>query len=125
MAADPPKARLLLGRNMRLKQSRDFARVRREGRRQACGSFIANWQVLPPGSATRLGVITAKKLGNAVIRARARRVLREVFRLHQHDLDLPIDLVLVAQRPLVGEDFGAVETAFMTMLRKAGLLKTS
>jgi ribonuclease P protein component len=124
MADDPPPPRRLLGRKMRLKQSRDFARVRREGRRQACGCFIANWQVLPPGSTTRLGVISAGKLGNAVVRARARRLLREVFRLHQHDLAQPVDLVLVAQRPLVGENFGAVETAFMAMLRKAGLLKT-
>jgi ribonuclease P protein component len=125
MAADEPRKRCLLGRDMRLKQARDFARVRRDGRRLACGPFIANWRVLPPGSPTRLGVITAKKLGNAVARARARRLLREVFRLHQHDLARPVDLVLVAQRPLVGEGMPLVEETFMTMLRKAGLLKTA
>jgi ribonuclease P protein component len=110
---------------MRIKQTRDFARVRQDGRRMACGRFIANWRLLPPGSSTRLGVITAKKLGNAVVRARARRLLREVFRLHQHDLARPVDLVLVAQRPIVGEDMQAVEETFMAMLRKAGLLKTA
>jgi ribonuclease P protein component len=108
---------------MRLKQARDFARVRREGRRLACGCFIANWQILPPGSPTHLGVITAKKLGNAVVRTRARRLLREVFRLHQHDLAQPVDLVLVAQPPLVGKGMPVVEEAFMGMLRKARLLK--
>ena len=50
--------------------------------------------------------------------------MREVFRLHQHDLAQPVDLVLVAQKPLVGEDLGAVEIAYMAMLRKAKLLKT-
>jgi len=108
---------------MRLKQARDFARVRREGRRLACGCFIANWQVLPPGASPHLGVITAKKLGSAPVRARARRLLREVFRLHQHDLAQPVDLVLVAQPPIVGKGMPVVEETFMAMLRKARLLK--
>src|SRR6266481_7657893 len=122
--AATPQPRCLLRRRMRLKQSRDFARVRQEGRRLACGCFIANWRTLPPGSETRLGVITAKKLGNAVVRARARRLLREVFRLHQHDLAQPVDLVLVAQRTMVDKGLGPVEDAFVGMLQKARLLKT-
>jgi len=123
MAEAPPPPRRF-GRKMRLKQARDFARVRREGRRLACGCFIANWQALPAGATTRLGVITAKKLGNAPARNRARRLLREVFRLHQHDLAQPVDLVLVAQPPMVGKGMAVVEEAFMTMLRKARLLKS-
>ena len=90
----------------------------------ACGCFIANWRVLPAGTPTRLGVITAKKLGNAVVRSRARRLLRETFRLHQYDLAQPVELVLVAQRSIVEMGLPTVEEAFMTMLRKARLLKT-
>ena len=123
MAGEEPQPRRLFGRKMRLKQARDFARVRREGRRLACGGFIANWQVLPPGSQTHLGVITARKLGNAVIRTRARRLLREVFRLHQHELSQPVDLVLVAQPPLVGKNMAVVDEMYLGMLRKAKLLK--
>jgi ribonuclease P protein component len=118
-----PQPRLLMGRAMRLKQSRDFARVRREGHRMACGCFIANWQTLSPEAPMHLGVITAKKLGNAVIRARARRLLREVFRLHQHDFARPVDLVLVAQGPIVGKGMDTVEEAFMKLMRNAKLLK--
>lgn len=123
MPGEPPLRRPL-GRHMRIKQSRDFARVRRLGRRVPCGCFIANWQMLPAGSGTRLGVITAKAIGNAVARARARRLLREVFRLHQHDLAQPVDFVLVAQRSIAGKRLGAIEEAFMAMLRKSGLLKS-
>jgi ribonuclease P protein component len=125
MAATEPQKRRLLGRNMRLKQARDFARVRRDGRRLACGCFIANWRLLPPEAVMRLGVITAKRLGNAVVRARARRLLREAFRLHQHDFAQPVDMVLVAQKPILGQDFAVVDEAFMEMLRKAKLLKTA
>lgn len=121
MPGEPPKRRF--SRRMRLKQGRDFARLKRAGRRQACGCFIANWQILPAGSPTRLGVITAKSIGNAVVRARARRLLREVFRLHQHDLAQPMDLVLVAQRSIVGRDLAGVEEPFLALWRKTGLMK--
>ncbi|HZV36333.1 MAG TPA: ribonuclease P protein component [Verrucomicrobiae bacterium] len=116
--------RLRFGREMRLKQSRDFARVRQQGRRMVCGCFIANWHVLPPGSGMRLGVITAKKLGGAVVRSRARRLLREVFRLHQHDFAEPVELVLVAQRTIVDMDLRDVDEAFLAMLRKGRLMKS-
>ncbi|MDB6019696.1 MAG: ribonuclease protein component [Pedosphaera sp.] len=108
---------------MRLKQARDFSRVRREGRRLVCGCLIANWQGLGAESASRLGVITTKKLGNAVVRARARRLLREAFRLHQHELVQPVDLVLVAQRSIVGKGLAAVESDLLAAWRRGGILK--
>jgi ribonuclease P protein component len=79
---------------------------------------------LPPDSRSRLGVITASRIGNAVLRNRTRRLLRETFRLHQHELTAPVDLVLVARSGLVGKPFAEVEKDFLTMLRKAGLFKT-
>jgi ribonuclease P protein component len=108
---------------MRLPHGRDFARIRRDGRRSSCGYFIINWRILPPGSTLRLGVITSKRVGNAVKRARARRLLREVFRRHQHDVARPVEIVLVAQPSMVGKGMGFIEDAYLAMLRKAGLLK--
>jgi ribonuclease P protein component len=122
MAASTPP-RLPFGRAARIKQSRDFARVRRTGERLALGCLIANWQRLPVNSASRLGVITSGRIGGAVVRNRARRLLRETFRLHQHDLAGPVDLVLVARPSIVGRGFAEVERDFLTTLRKARLLK--
>ena len=119
----PGTPKLSLRRRQRLKQSRDFARVRRAGRRLASGCLIVNWQELPQGSQTRLGVITTRKLGNAVVRARARRLLREAFRLHQHDLEMPVDLVLVAQRTIVGKGLAPVESDLLAAWRRGGILK--
>jgi ribonuclease P protein component len=87
--------------------------------------MIANWRALPTGSKARLGVITTKALGNAVIRARVRRLLREAWRLHQHELNQAVDMVLVAHRSIVGRKFAEVEGDYVTALRRAGLLKTS
>ncbi len=115
--------RLGLGRQARIKQGRDFARVRQEGERMVYGCLIANWVRLPADSRCRLGVITSGKIGGAVERSRARRLLREGFRLHQHELVQPLELVLVARRSIVGKAFAEVEKDFLTTMRKARLLR--
>lgn len=122
MAAESPKP-LKFSRAMRIKQGRDFSRIRQEGQRLVIGCLIANWRPLPPESKIRLGVITSRKIGNAVVRNRARRLMREVFRTHQHDLAQPVDLVLVARPSIAGKELRSVEKDFLTTLRKAGLLK--
>lgn len=115
--------RLSFGRSQRLKQNRDFSRVRQTGQRLVCGCLIANWFTLPAGAGTRLGVVTSGKLGNAVVRSRARRLLRESFRLHQHEFAQPVELVLVARPSIVGRRLAEVEKDFLAAARKAGLLK--
>ena len=122
MGGDSPK-RLGFGRAARIKQGRDFSRVRREGERLALGCLVANWQRLPNQTCSRLGVITSGKIGNAVVRSRARRLLRESFRLHQNDFITAVDLVLVARPSIAGKGLASVEKDFLTTLRKAGLLK--
>ena len=122
MNAAPPK-RLRLGRPSRLAQSRDFARVRQQGERLAQGCLIANWNKLPDGTAPKLGVVTSKKIGGATERSRARRLLRESFRQHQHEFAQPVELVLVARNSIAGKNFGGVEKDFLAALNRAGVLK--
>lgn len=119
-----PSQRLGFGRAMRIKHGRDFLRVRTQGGRLVLGCLVANWRPLPPGSPSRLGLVAGGKIGGAVIRNRARRLLRESFRLHQRELAGPVDLVLVARPSIVGKDFAVVERDFLAVLRKARLLKT-
>ena len=115
--------RLRFGRNARIRQGRDFARVRQRGSRLAHGCLIANWMPLGAGARPRLGVVTPGKIGGAVERNRARRLLRESFRLHQHEFATPVDLVVVARRSILGKGYTEVERDFLTTVRKAGLLK--
>lgn len=113
--------RLLFPRSSRLKSRGEFARARAEGKRLVCGCVIAN--VLPrvPGQKSRLGVVTSKKIGGAVVRSRARRLLRESFRLHQRDLARAVDLVLVARPSIAGKKLADVEADLRRVLRQARL----
>ena len=124
MTAETP-GRLVFGRDARIKQGRDFARVRQDGTRLVVGCLIANWRRLPTTTASRLGVVTSCRIGGAVVRNRARRLLRETFRLHQFELNQPIDLVLVARASIAGKKYREVEKDFLITLRRAGLLKAT
>ena len=115
--------RLGLGRAARLRQKREFVQIREHGRRVVKGCLIANWTTLPPGAPSRLGVITTRKLGKAHVRSRARRLLRESFRLHQQDLREPLAIVLIARASILGRKLLEVERDYLSLLRQASLLK--
>jgi ribonuclease P protein component len=123
MAASESRGKLTLPRERRIKQGRDFARARTTGKRIANGCLVANWVELPAGAASRIGVIASRKVGESVVRSRARRLLREAYRVHQLELRQPLDLVLVARPSIVGKGFGEVEKDFVNAMRRAHLLR--
>lgn len=109
--------------NMRLRRGADFARIKARGARLVKGCLIANWMEMPEASESRLGVITSRKVGGSVIRSRARRLLREVFRLNRNRLRCPIDLVVIARRSIADLKYAEVEADFLNVLQRAKLLK--
>jgi ribonuclease P protein component len=125
MPQPKPTVRWRLSRTLRMRQSREFAAVRDQGQRAVKGCLAMNWVRRPEDSVSKLGVITSRKLGKATIRSRARRLMREVFRLHQRDLRGSAVLVLVARRSIVGKKLQDVERDFLFLLRQANLLKTN
>ena len=119
--ADDTSASLRFPRSRRLKRPAEFALARAQGQRLISGCLIANILLRAGGLPARLGVVTSKKIGNAVARSRARRLLRETFRLHQHQLPGPVDLVLLARPSIAGMKLAGVERDFLRVLRQARL----
>jgi ribonuclease P protein component len=85
--------------------------------------MVANWLPAAPGTPAQVGVIVSRRLGGAVVRNRARRLLKECFRLHQHELAQPIALVLVARNSIVGRVRAEVERDYLAGLARHRLLK--
>ena len=70
----------------------------------------------------RVGITVSKKLGHAVVRNRARRRLREVYRLHEERFQRGWDIVVVARTRAVGCDFASLTNAYLALAEKAGIL---
>ena len=71
----------------------------------------------------RLGVTVSTKLGCAVVRNRARRRLREVYRLAQPELHQGYDLVLVARTRAISAPWPKLTDAFDKACRELGLME--
>jgi len=109
--SDFSRADRRLPRSCRLTARRQFVEVYEKGRRASCPSFTLFG--LPNGLAcSRLGLTVSRKVGGAVVRNRAKRVLREVFRLRRIGPSPSIDLVVNARRAMLDRTPAQIEREF-------------
>jgi ribonuclease P protein component len=101
----------------------EFRRARAEGRRLTGRLMLINVFRAESLAARRLGVVTSRDLGDAVTRNRARRVMREAWRLLKDRIAEPCDIVMVARRGIVGRSMQDVQQELVTLLRTAGVLR--
>ena len=70
----------------------------------------------------RVGITTGKKLGHAVVRNRARRRLREVYRLNEQLFKPGYDIVVVARHRCIDAAFRKLRKGYLSLAEKAGIL---
>lgn len=100
---------LRFGSNVRIKARHEFQAVQTQGRRVAT-RFVTLLALPSQHSVDRLGLIASRKFGNAVMRNRAKRRLREIFRQTEPDTVVArglvaIDVVAIPRRALLDAPF--------------------
>ncbi len=100
----------------RLRRAREFDVVRKFGRPFRSPPFIFSIYI-PRGvgeskPVRRLGIIASRRVGKAVDRNRCKRLCRELFRVHQHELPDNCDCVLVVRPKFTDFTFRELEKRF-------------
>lgn len=113
-----------LPRCRRVTRSAEFRKAYSLGNRQV-GRTMVMW-TLPADSDTspRMGVVASRKVGHAVARARARRMVRETFRRERYQLTNKQDLIIVSRRNILTTSLPEIRAEFLRLAKRLGLLDT-
>lgn len=84
-----------------LNNNKDFLNLYKRGRFIASKYSVVYFK--PNGRPyNRFGITAGKKIGGAVVRNRAKRIIRYAYRENEHLLPIGIDIVIVARFGIVG-----------------------
>ena len=107
----------------RLRHSKDIQQAFQEGARVYSPTVVLHARRRGEGAGLRVGVIASKKVGGAVVRNRARRVLRETARQLSGECLGAWDVLLVARPEIVRQTPAERLGTLRELLRKAGVLE--
>ncbi len=111
---------LSFSKSSRILRSADFRLVYDHGFRVS-GSLFAAFCLARQGDATygpRLGLTVPKAVGNAVVRNRIKRRIREAYRLHHSELGAKWDIVLNPRKAVFDAAFDEIERALGKVMRR-------
>src|SRR5258708_35185175 len=106
----------------RVTRSSECERVKRDGLVRRGKVLMLSAAAVENSGLSRVGFITSRRLGSAVVRNRVRRRLREIVRRHQHDLRQDFWIVLVARRDAATASYRALEDEWLRLVKRASIL---
>lgn len=109
-------------RAVTLKENHEFRRMYQKGASAVSGGMVVYCRKNRLGH-NRLGITASTKLGHAVVRNRARRRLREVYRLNADKLRTGYDIILVARSRTAAMPWRDLNDTFLRLCRKLDLVR--
>jgi ribonuclease P protein component len=121
----PKPDRLRFRQTSRIRLSREFALVRKEGRSVQGRLLRLSVVAEPGGGATRFGFITSKRVGDAVARNRVRRRLREICRLERPEISPGWLVVTVAKSSAAKAAYADLREEWLLLARRLSIFPRS
>jgi ribonuclease P protein component len=113
---------MALPRNQRIRRTREFGRVRAQGRSWTGRLLILAVLPLSGEPHCRFGVTVTRRLGNAVTRNKLRRRLSSIAGSLCGEISAPYLIVAIPRREAVDAAFEALRSEWIKLARRAGLL---
>ncbi len=108
---------------MRLLTKEDFVKVKRSNLKAKTPYFWGQATYCNNNKPVKIGIITTRKLGNAHIRNRARRMIRELFRRNVLKIQSNVSMIVLPRKEMLDQEFQTLETEFISFLDKLSVLK--
>lgn len=105
-----------------LKLNKDFKRLYYRGKNYVARSIVIYAQKNRLGR-NRIGLTASKSIGKATVRNRAKRLMRESYRLAESELQQGYDIVIIARMRIVGKKCCDVSRDVRYAFSKLGMLK--
>ena len=112
----PGRMRFKFSRSSRLSRASEFSLVKASGKSWTGKHLVLAILVRESEAAPRIGIITTKRLGNAVSRSQVRRRIREIFRLNQHRIQKGFWIVTIARRSSANATFGELQRDWLRLV---------
>ena len=109
-------------KNNVLRKDADFDNVYKRGR-SVGERYVVVFYIKNHRDINRTCSLASKKVGNSVRRNRARRLMRESYRLMKDRLPIGYDSIIIARNTITGRTFFEVDKSIKRAFSKAGLLK--
>jgi len=107
-----------------LKKNREFKNVYNNGRSHAVKTLVIYYLAVEDRNNNRYGLSVSKKIGNAVVRNKLKRRLREIIRELEKEFSFSsYDIIFIARKPVVKLDYHKLKKDVKRLYKKAGLIK--
>ena len=101
----------------KVKKRRDFTKVYRQGKSLSAANTVVCWRKTK-SDCFRVGFTVSKKVGNAVVRNKVRRRLKEIVRLHPERFSAGADYIIVARPAAAFCEYRELDMELERLLRK-------
>lgn len=114
---------IMLPKKYRLKRKNEFSYIFKRGKTIANQYLVLYYAPAKQENENRVGFAVSKKIGNAVIRNRIKRRMREAIRPSLPYIIAGYDLIFIARIKIKGISFKDVEKNMYTLINKVGLMQ--
>lgn len=111
-----------MNRKYSLKKNEEFQNVFKKGKSVANRQFVV-YQLVKEEETILFGLSVSKKIGNAVMRNRIKRLMKEVLRELTPELYQNRDIVIIARKPTANMDYQEIKKSLTHVLKVAKLFK--